>query len=128
MGDEQALLAQFDELFSNFSGLIVIDDIDALYRRKVDSGEEPLFMKIVQGSKRTRVLYTLRTAPPHAIKSAISVPGLDPATEFPEMIKVCCSVFGIPEPAEADTKELDRVTSRLKWTPELGPGIAEVKV
>jgi ATPase family associated with various cellular activities (AAA) len=53
--NEQTLLAQFDELFSNFSGLIVIDDIDALYRRKVDSGEESLFMKVVQGSKRTRI-------------------------------------------------------------------------
>ncbi len=111
--DENALLAQFDELFSNFSGLIVIDDIDALYRRKVDSGEESLFMKIVQGSKRTRVLYTLRTAPPHAMKSAIPVPGLDVVTEFPEMIKICCSVFGVPGPSEVDTKELDRLTSRL---------------
>jgi hypothetical protein len=111
--DEPDKLAKFDELFANFSGLIVIDDIDALYRRRVDSGEETLFMKIVQGSKRTRVLYTLRTAPPHAMKSAIPVPGLDVSKEFPEMIKVCCSAFDVPAPSERDTKELGRITSRL---------------
>jgi hypothetical protein len=70
-------------------------------------------MKIVQGPKRTRVLYTLRTAPPHAVKSAIPVPGLEISTEFPEMIKICCSAFGVPVPGEVDTKELDRITSRL---------------
>ena len=111
--DEPALLEKFDELFANFSGLIVIDDIDALYRRKVDSGEESLFMKIVQGPKRTKVLYTLRTAPPHAMKSAIPVPGLEVTTEFPEMIKVCSTAFDVPGPSEADTKDLDRITSRL---------------
>ncbi|MBR0761564.1 RNA-binding domain-containing protein [Bradyrhizobium japonicum] len=111
--DEPALLAKFDELFANFSGLIVIDDIDALYRHDVDSGEEALFMKIVRGAKRTRVLYTLRTAPPHAKKSAIPVPGLELSTEFPEMIKICCSAFDVPAPGEVDTKELDRITSRL---------------
>jgi hypothetical protein len=47
------------------------------------------------------------------MKSAIPVPGLDRATEFPEMIKICCSVFGVPEPVDAETEELDRVTSRL---------------
>jgi hypothetical protein len=111
--DEPSLLMRFDELFANFSGLIVIDDIDALYRRKVDSGEESLFMKIVQGSKRTRILYTLRTAPPHAMKSAIPVPGLEPTTEFPEMIKICSSAFGVPGPVEVEIKDLDRITSRL---------------
>ncbi len=111
--DEAALLAKFEELFANFSGLIVIDDIDALYRREEDSGEETLFMKIVKGPKRTRILYTLRAAPPHALKSAIPVPGLDVSTEFPEMIKVCCTAFDVPTPNDAETRELDRITSRL---------------
>jgi len=60
--DEQ-LEAVVKELFSNFNGVIVIDDIDTLSRERKDTGEESLFLKAATSSKRTRILYTLRYPP-----------------------------------------------------------------
>jgi hypothetical protein len=111
--DEESLSDLLDELFANFSGLIVVDDIDALTRRKVDTGEESLFIKAVQAPKRTRILYTLRFPPGHAVKSAVAVPGLDSSNEFPDFVSACCDQFGVTQPTALDTPEIERVTSRL---------------
>jgi len=102
------------ELFAHFSGLIVIDDIDALTRRKVDSGEESLFLKTAQPTaKHTRVLYTLRFPPAHAMDSTEPVPGLDSGTEFPEFVKACVKQFGVPEPAPDELEQLKTKTDCL---------------
>ncbi|MCP3462136.1 RNA-binding domain-containing protein [Bradyrhizobium sp. CCGUVB23] len=101
------------ELFDNFSGLIVIDDIDALTRRKVDTGEEQLLIKAVQARKRTRLLYTLRQPPSHAKKSAVSVPGLDSATELPDFLQTCCAQFDAPMPVGQHIKEIETATNKL---------------
>lgn len=101
------------ELFDNFSGLIVIDDIDALTRRKVDTGEEQLLIKAVQASKRTRILYTLRQPPSYAKKSAVSVPGLDEATELPSFIETCCAQFGAQLPVGKYVADIAEATNRL---------------
>ncbi len=101
------------ELFDNFSGLIVIDDIDALTRRKVDTGEEQLLIKAVTSAKRTRILYTLRQPPTHAKRSAVSVPGLDHDAELPEFIQTCCAQFGSPVPTGQHLKDIEAATNRL---------------
>ena len=80
LSEERDILLQ--ELFDNFSGLIVIDDIDALSRRGLDTGEELLFFKIMKGRARTKILYTLRHPPSHAMSSSIVVPGLSPENEY----------------------------------------------
>ena len=99
--DENKLDLLLDDLFSNFSGLIVIDDIDALSRKKLDTGEETLFTKAILAKKRTRILYTLRFPPPYAIKSALEVSGLDEKSELMPFVEVCSIQFGIPMPASS---------------------------
>jgi dsDNA-binding SOS-regulon protein len=101
------------DLFDNFSGLIVIDDIDALSRRGVDTGEEFLFLKLMRGRGRTKILYTLRHPPSHAMNSAIEVPGLDPDQEYFSFQSVCCDYFGVSEPPPEKTPQIMDVTSRL---------------
>ena len=101
------------ELFDNFSGLIVIDDIDALTRRKVDTGEEELLIKAVRSAKKTRILYTLRQPPTHAKKSAIPVPGLDSATEMLPFIAECCDQFGSPPPTGKHVENIEAATNKL---------------
>lgn len=101
------------ELFGNFSGLIVLDDIDALSRRAIDTGEENVFMKAVLARKRTRIIYTLRFPPQHALNSALAVPGLDPNTEFYEFLEVCCRQFGVPKPTSEKIPHIEEASSRL---------------
>lgn len=101
------------DLFDNMTGLIVIDDIDALSRRNLDTGEEALFLKAAQAAKRTRILYTLRYIPPYALRSALGVPGLDFEIELPDFIESCCKQFGCPEPAAEDLPVLHEKTDGL---------------
>lgn len=85
-------------LFDDFSGLIVIDDIDALSRQHVDTGEEDLFYLAAKARRSTKILYTLRHAPQHAINSSVIVPGLDTETEYHEFLDLCCRQFHVPNP------------------------------
>ncbi|ANK95495.1 AAA ATPase domain-containing protein (plasmid) [Rhizobium sp. N6212] len=110
--DEKRVKVGLDELFSHFSGLIVIDDIDALSRRGLETGEEVLFLKAVLAKQRTRILYTLRHPPQHALTSSLKVPGLDYASEFHEFVDACCKQFGVPSPpAEVSHQIADRTHS-----------------
>ena len=95
--DEDGLEEKIDELLDTYSGLIVLDDIDALTRRGIDTGEESLLIKVVSGAKRTRVIYTLRQSPAHARRSSIHVPGL-PDDELLEFIEVAKEQFDVPHP------------------------------
>lgn len=100
------------ELFDVFSGLIVIDDIDALSRRQVDTGEEGLFIRGVKASKRTRILYTLRNNPAYAVNSALGVPGLN-TTELVDFIESCCGQFSVPHPSADLLPKLEGATNSL---------------
>jgi DNA polymerase III delta prime subunit len=105
--------AKLDELFSQFSGLIVIDDIDTLSRQQLDTAEDSLFLKIARASKRTRVIYTLRYCPPYALGSAIEVPGLDFESELGDFIMSCCRQFDLPLPSPQDYPQINQKTSGL---------------
>jgi hypothetical protein len=109
---EEKLLHELEELFSSYTGLIVLDDIDALSRRGIDTGEEQLFMRVVCGSKRTRILYTLRFPPSHARRSALAVPGLTDA-EFFDFLESCCTQFGVSPPPAELMPEIQEQTSSL---------------
>ncbi|MBP1884886.1 hypothetical protein [Sinorhizobium mexicanum] len=102
-----------DELFSEFSGLIVLDDIDALSRRGLETGEESLFIKSVLAKKRTRILYTLRYPPQHALTSSLSVPGLDAESEFFAFLEVCCKQFDVPHPQPEIVHQIATETNLL---------------
>ncbi|MBZ9732232.1 AAA family ATPase [Mesorhizobium sp. CA18] len=103
---EDEIERRLDELFENFTGVIVIDDIDALSRRSVDTGEEALFIKAAQAGGRVKIIYTLRYAPPYALNSAREVPSLNFSTEFHTFVGICCTQFDVSPPVEGVTIEL----------------------
>jgi len=109
---EEAAEDMLTELFSSYSGLIVLDDIDALSRRKADTGEETLFLKAVNGSKRTRILYTLRYPPSHARRNSFEVPGLS-GREFYDFLEACCRQFAVPPPSAEITPKIEEETQSL---------------
>ena len=51
---EEIIYVHIQELFSNFSGLIVIDDIDSLSRRGVDTEEEVILLSMLRSNKKIR--------------------------------------------------------------------------
>lgn len=110
--DEEETEEMLNELFSSYSGLLVLDDIDALSRRKVDTGEETLFLKAVNGSKRTRILYTLRYPPSHARRNSFEVPGLS-GQEYYDFLEACCQQFAVPPPPPEITPRIEEETQSL---------------
>ncbi|MFC0407447.1 hypothetical protein [Roseomonas elaeocarpi] len=104
--NEDALLQRLSDLFKSFNGLIVLDDIDALSRRKVDTGEEALFTELVSTNCRTRLLYTLRHPPGHALSSSVQVPGLHPVTEFEPFVTACAVQFATLPPSEHERETI----------------------
>lgn len=111
--NEEQALDLLQGLFSDYSGLVVIDDIDALSRRKVDTGEESLFLRSVYGTKRTKILYTLRYPPSYAMRSSIPVPGLTEGTEFYDFLEAVCTQFAVSPPSAEHIPLIQDVTSSL---------------
>jgi hypothetical protein len=93
--------------------LIVIDDIDSLSRRNVDTGEESLLIKAIRSQKRTRILYTLRYPAAYALNNSVTVPGLDENTEGIPFIQTCCRQFNVPLPSGEQIPMLFKATSCL---------------
>lgn len=115
--------SRLEELFSSYNGLIIIDDIDALSRRGEETGEEALFLKAAQASARTRILYTLRFAPPYALRSAIEVPGLDPDSEYYDFIETCCRQFGVVHPSAEYILKIGETTDYIPLLVETVVGL-----
>jgi hypothetical protein len=112
--DEDGLLLKISEFFNDYNGLIVLDDIDALSRRNVDTGEEALFIRLLQSSSRTKLLYTLRYPPAHALSSATRVPGLNNRSkEFSQFLTACARLFEIVPPNEAEAQAIFELTDGL---------------
>lgn len=111
--DAEGKLELLDSLFDHFNGLIVIDDIDALSRSGVDTGEEDLFLKASSCAKKTRILYTLRNDAHFAKNASIPVPGLDLVKELPAFIDACCDLFQVPPPHAAQEAIIVQETSAL---------------
>ncbi len=109
---EDQLESEIINLFDEYSGIIVFDDIDALSRRGLDTGEEFIFQSLVQAKRRTRAIYTLRQVPQHARRSAIHVPGLS-EVEFFEFTEVARQQFGVAEPKAEDIPAIMAVTNSL---------------
>ena len=121
--DESALIEKIDELFNNYNGLIVIDDIDALSRQGKDTGEESLLFSVIRASKRTRILYTLRFPPTSALNSSMMVPALDAEQEFPEFVDICARQFNVAAPTGKELNRTADATSRLPLLAETVIGL-----
>ncbi|WP_415714423.1 RNA-binding domain-containing protein [Roseibium sp.] len=107
------LIEKLELLFDNFNGLIIIDDIDALSRSDLDTGEEDLFLLASQAQKAIKIIYTLRNDASYAKNAALPVPGLDQNTEVPEFVDACCGLFNTEMPNAAQMSELARESSCL---------------
>ena len=123
---EEELLAALGELFATYSGLIVIDDVDALSRRGKDTGEESLLFGCLTAAKHTRVLYTLRYPPTSALNSSVKVPELEPVKEFPSFIESCARQFEVEQPPIKLIGRLAQATSRLPLLTETVIGLRNV--
>lgn len=101
-----SLIDKLELLFDNFNGLIVIDDIDALSRAGLDTGEEDLMLLASQARKVVKIIYTLRNDASYARNAALPVPGLDEKIEIPEFIDACCTLFNTEKPNQSQIQEL----------------------
>ncbi|MEO6114359.1 MAG: AAA family ATPase, partial [Sphingomicrobium sp.] len=114
-----------EELFSSYSGLIVLDDIDALSRRGLNTGEELLFLAAAQAKKPTRIIYTLRFPPPNAAGSGVKVPGLNDE-EYHSFLQACCMQFQITPPSPQISPRIQAETSGLPLLIETVVGLRGV--
>lgn len=110
---DEILKAKLKDLFGNYNGLIVVDDIDALSRRKIPTGEEILFVTALRSNGKTKILYTLRYPPSHALDSAVTVPGLEQDSDFPSFTAACSRQFRVPEPSPELLPRIYNETSGL---------------
>jgi hypothetical protein len=124
--DEGESLIRLKELFNTYSGLIIIDDVDALSRRNKDTGEENLFFTLMGNSKTTKVLYTLRYPPPSALSSSRKVPELDGKEEFALFVHACSSQLQVPPPTTPEILKVAEATSRLPLLIETVIGLRKV--
>lgn len=99
------LLEKIENIFYEFNGMLIIDDIDALSRVGLDTGEEELFLLASQARKSIKIVYTLRNDASYAKNAAIPVPGLDPSSEVPQFVDACCKMFatGLPNVAQTES-------------------------
>lgn len=110
------------EFFSSYSGLIVLDDIDALSRIGEDTGEETLYAIINRASKKQKILYTMRNEPFYAKSSAMQVDGLK-NKELTIFLKAVCKQFSVPLPTEKELAEIEKYSSSLPLLIETIVGI-----
>lgn len=111
--DDGQSIEKIADLFNTYSGLIVIDDIDALSRNGLDTGEEGLFFTSMQGSRKTRILYTLRHPPSSALASSLKVPELKEIDEFPKFVELFAKQIGGELPTPKQMEKISKISSRL---------------
>lgn len=107
------LMEKIEGIFCDFNGILIIDDIDALSRAGLDTGEEELFLLASQARKSVRIIYTLRNDATYAKNAAIAVPGLDPESEVPPFIEACCKMFETDPPNAVQTENIIRESACL---------------
>lgn len=106
-------LREVEEVFNEYNGLIVIDDIDALIRAGEDTGEEDLFFLATKSSADTKIIYTLRDTPTYAVRNSLKIAGLDEHSEFPKFVDLCCSQFLVPPPEARHELRIKEASSFL---------------
>ncbi len=100
------------ELLTEFTALIVLDDIDTLTTKGIDVGTNFLYRAIVRSSRASRILCTQRNIATHAINTSIEVPGLSPNGEYQEFVRECCFHYQVKEPSDREMTQLSLVSER----------------
>lgn len=100
-------------LFNRTSCFIVIDDIDTLTTKGLEAGFEFLIGALYRSKKKSKILYTLRNAPSHALSNSIDVPGLAVGDEYNNFVKLAVEQFKVDPPTnECRDGELETVSER----------------
>lgn len=94
----EQLRQEIVSLFNRSACFIVIDDIDTLTTKGLEAGFEFLIGALYRSKKRSKVLYTLRNAPSHALSNSIDVPGLAPGNEYEAFVALACAQFKVDPP------------------------------
>ena len=107
------LKKEVSSLFNRTSCFIVIDDIDTLTTKGLEAGFEFLIGALYRSKKKSKILYTLRNAPSHAISNSIDVPGLAEGEEYQNFVKLAAEQFKVETPSnECRDGELQIVSER----------------
>jgi hypothetical protein len=93
----QEIRDEVKAFFDISSCLIVLDDIDTLTTKGVDSGADYLYRVLCRAACPSKVIYTLRNAPSQSLMNAVEVPALDD-DEYDEFIDACVTQFKVPPP------------------------------
>src|SRR5262249_19145761 len=93
-----ALKQAIRELFDLTSMMVVIDDIDTLTTKGLETGSDFLYRTLAKAKSTSKILYTVRNLPTASIANSIEVPGLQ-NEEFSEFVDECVSQYGVPAPS-----------------------------
>lgn len=99
--DIPTLRKEITAYFDLTSNLIVIDDIDTLTTKSVESGMDFLYRALSRSKRESKLLYTQRNIPTHSLGNAIEVPGLKLGEEYEDFVSECVRQFGVKQPAPA---------------------------
>lgn len=108
--NDDELLSLIEDMFDTLSFFIVVDDIDTLTTAGEDGGLEQLLLILARSKRPSKVLYTLRNAPTHALKSSIEVPGLRRDDEISQFVRLCALQFKVPEPKGDELVQIVRIS------------------
>ncbi len=109
---EDELVKLLESLFDVLSIFLVIDDIDTLTTAGTDGGLETVFTIVARAKVPSKVLYTLRNAPTHALRNSIEVPGLRDTAAISAFLNLCSHQFSVPEPNEQERVSILLCTER----------------
>ena len=96
---DDTIVYRLKNVFRQFTILLVVDDIDTLTTKGLDSGSDLLYRILVKSPKGGKVLYTLREEPLLSVNQSQVVTGLDPELEYIDFVDSCCRQFGVKEPS-----------------------------
>ena len=116
---DEAIVDRLKNVFAQFTILLVIDDIDTLTTRGLDSGSDVLYRILARAQKGGKVLYTLREEPLLSANQSQVVTGLDLELEYIDFVSSCCKQFRVKEPPP------EFMMSRLANTSECLPLVLE---
>ena len=96
---DKAIVDRLKNILTQFTILLVVDDIDTLTTKGLDSGSDTLYRILVKYSKGGKVLYTLREEPLLSVNQSQVVTGLDAELEYIDFVSSCCKQFNVREPS-----------------------------
>ena len=96
---DDTIVERLKAVFREFTILLVIDDIDTLTTKGLDSGSDTLYRILIRSPKGGKILYTLREEPLLSVNQSQIVPGLDLELEYVDFVDSCSKQFSVSVPS-----------------------------